>query len=204
MVSGTFQLFNKLDEGLINNIVRSTTQSTKYHEISLNPDFFKIEIFYKSSLTNWLKVIPSIPLIDRTRLSIRKIWPIKQKTHNTQTNDKFFIFLLFALEKKHIYHTQTCLFSGECPPIDDDKKCPPPEELSNEYLLDADCDEKFRCCSDGCQLGCSEVKQSTPIKILLVNWVSKKDRKVERDWEIPPSWSSFLKIVKKSFSIKKY
>ena len=77
-------------------------------------------------------------------------------TYNTQTHSAH--NTLFVHKKKHISHTQTCLFSGECPPIDDDKKCPPPEELSIECLLDADCDEKFRCCSDGCQLVCSEVK----------------------------------------------
>ena len=80
------------------------------------------------------------------------------------------MLLLFVDKNKHISHTQTCLVSGECPPIDDGKKCPPLEELSNECLIDADCEEKFRCCSDGCQLVSSEVKsvetdQDTPGKL---------------------------------------
>ena len=62
-------------------------------------------------------------------------------------------------QKKHTSHTQTCLVSGECPPADNDKECPPPEELLNLCLIDADCEEGFRCCSDGCQLGCVEVKE---------------------------------------------
>ena len=77
-------------------------------------------------------------------------------------------------KKRNISLTQTCLVSGECPQIDDDKKCPPPEELSNACLLDADCDEKFSYCSDGCQLVGPD--QETIGKSI----ISKINRKVEK------------------------
>ena len=73
-------------------------------------------------------------------------------------HDEFFILLLFVLQKKNISHTQTCHVLGECPPFSDDKECPPPLEVLHQCLIDGDCEEGFRCCSDGCQLGCVEVK----------------------------------------------
>ena len=71
LVNGTLQFFKKLHEGLIHNTTIGKIHDIfwdigKYHEKSLNQDFFKIEIFSKSFLTNWLKVIPKRRVTDRT------------------------------------------------------------------------------------------------------------------------------------------
>ena len=71
----------------------------------------------------------------------------------------FFYTLIPCLRKEtHLTHIQICLVSGKCPPTDDNKECPPSEFIWDQCVTDVDCDEGFRCCSDGCQLGCVEVK----------------------------------------------
>ena len=56
---------------------------------------------------------------------------------------------------------------GQCPPVSPDAKaeCPPAESTSG-CLLDSDCEGTKKCCTDGCTLVCTTVKQPPAPKVL--------------------------------------
>eukprot|EP00111_Clytia_hemisphaerica_P023393 TCONS_00068905-protein len=53
-------------------------------------------------------------------------------------------------------YAQEAVKEGTCPEASRTAECPPEETINNECLFDEQCPGKTKCCSDGCELKCTE------------------------------------------------